>query len=95
MAKRDGRTAPITPEEAREAVIARDAFGGVSQGARSLGLTRSALHRRLKAAEAMGIVPTGETVASMPDDLPLPAPGRVARYILTSAQNNTGLHPEL
>lgn len=95
MAKRDGRTAPITPEEAREAVIARDAFGGVSQGARSLGLTRSALHRRLKAAEAMGIVPTGETVASTPDDLPLPAPGRVARYILTSAQNNTGLHPEL
>lgn len=94
MTEREGRTSPITPEEAREAVIARDAFGGVSQGARALGLTRAAMQRRLRAADALGVVPTGETVASTPEDLPLPEPGRVARYLLTAVQNNTGLHPD-
>jgi len=94
MAQREGRTAPITPDEAREAVIARDAFGGVSQGARALGLTRSGMHRRLRVADGLGITPTGEAVASRPEDLPLPEPGRVARYILTAAQNNTALHAE-
>lgn len=93
--KTDGARPAITPAEAREAVAARETFGGVSQAARALGLSRAGVQRRLRAADRMGITPHGETVATLPVDLALPEAGAVARYILTAAQNNTGLHPEL
>lgn len=85
------RTDPITPAEAREAVLAVAAHGGVKPAARALGVNRAWLHRRLRKADAWGITAAGEVIASLPRRLAA-QPGRVARYFLTAAQSNTKVH---
>jgi transposase-like protein len=86
------RPAEISPAEARVAVQALEENGGnVSAAARSLGITRSKLHRRLRKADRWGISAHGEVIANSPRRL-APPEGGVARYILTTAQSNTKAH---
>lgn len=92
--KTNTRTAPITPAEASEAVLAYEAHGSTRKAAAGLEITRSALMRRLRKADQWGITPHGEIVASQSHALAVPENG-VARYILTAAQSNTSIHPEL
>ena len=86
------RRVPITPAEARDAVLAVEAHGGINPAATALGVTRSWLHRRVRKAEAWGISAHGEVIASVARRLAAPS-GGVARYILTAAQSNTKVHP--
>lgn len=88
------RRAPITPAEARDAVLAVEAHGGINSAATALGVTRSWLHRRIRKAETWGISAHGEVIASVARRLNAPT-GGVARFILTAAQSNTKVHPEL
>lgn len=86
------RPAEITPAEARAAVLAlSECDGNVSATARHLGVTRAKLQRRLRKADAWGITPHGEVLASMPRQIEA-TPGRVRRYLLTCAQSNAGVH---
>lgn len=82
----------ISPREAREAVQAYAEAGAQHPAAALLGITRAALQRRLRAAEAMGITAHGELNATQEVALPVPEKG-VARYILTAAQNNVSVNP--
>lgn len=91
---RDGRGHPITPAQAREAVIAQATYGGIKPAARALGIGRCALQRRIRKAEAWGITAHGEVMASISRRMDLP-PGKAARFILTAAQSNTKVHPAL
>jgi len=88
------RRSPITPAEARNAVLSVEAHGGVKPAARAMGVTRSWLHRRLRKADMWGISAHGEVLASVARriDAPTAAP---ARYLLTAAQSNTKVHPGL
>lgn len=88
------RRDPITPAEARDAVLSVEAHGGISPAARALGVTRSWLHRRVRKAETWGISAHGELIANIARPLERPA-GKTARYILTAAQSNTKAHPAL
>lgn len=86
------RPAEIGHAEARAAILALEENGGnVSATARALGITRSKVHRRLRKADAWGITPHGEVDATTPRRI-APPEGRVSRYLLTSAQNNTKAH---
>ncbi len=91
---KDGRGQAITPAEAREAVLAVEQFGGVSQAAKALGMSRPKLQRRLRKAERWGISAHGEVIASISRSLAAPK-GKITRYIFTAAQSNTKLHPQL
>lgn len=91
---RKARSAPITPAEARTAVLAYEAHGSTRKAAASLDINRSALQRRLRKADLWGITPHGEVIASQSRAFDLPENGP-ARYILTAAQSNTKAHPEL
>lgn len=84
----------ISPAEARASVQALEAQGGnVSATARTLGITRSKLHRRLRKAERWGMTAHGEIVATTARRLEA-RPGKVSRYLLTCAQSNTKVHPK-
>ncbi|AKU43311.1 A1-like protein [Rhodobacter phage RcCronus] len=88
------RPAEITPAEARAAVLALHEHGGnVSATARTLGVTRAKLQRRIRKADMWGISAHGEVMASIPRRIEA-APGRVRRYLLTCAQSNTKVHAE-
>lgn len=76
-----------------------DCAGNRSEAARSRGLRRATYNDRLKMAEARLDVVLGKRVADGQihargsKQRRLPRSGGVARYILTSIQNNTHLHP--
>ncbi|SES77387.1 hypothetical protein [Oceanicella actignis] len=88
-----GARAPITPQEAREAVQAVAAAGSIAAAARAVGMTRAAVQRRLRAADRYGITPHGEVDATREVVFPVPERG-VARYLLSAVQNNTAPHRE-
>ncbi|MBT8169866.1 hypothetical protein [Falsiruegeria litorea] len=88
------RRYPITPSEARDAVHAVEAHGGINPAAKALGRSRSWLHRRLRKADTWGISAHGEVEASLARRLDTPTE-TPARYILTAAQSNTKAHAGL
>jgi hypothetical protein len=72
--------------------------GNKSEAARARGLKRQTYADRLRAAEerlgvTLGKVADGQLEARSWTSRELPAEGHVRRYVLTSAQNNTLLHP--
>jgi hypothetical protein len=75
--------------------------GNKREAARRLGIDRSTLtHRLERAVLLLGEEVTLSHVNGSPEGLetfsrPLPKRGEVATYILTSAQNNTFVHPQL
>lgn len=89
----------VTDEELRAAVDAyRQCGGNRSAAARLRGLPRNTYRDRLEVAQKrfgiqLGKVVDGRVDYVRADKRPLPKPGCVARYFLTSAQNNTHPHP--
>lgn len=89
----------VPDEELRADVEAYVTAGGNrSEGARIRGLPRMTFNDRLKEAEVrfgmkLGRVADGRIETVEHEMRELPKPGSVARYIFTSAQNNTHLHP--
>lgn len=84
-----------SPQETYDCALKNN--GSVRAVARELGMSRGAVKYRLELAAKMGFVldkPTsgGKLVAAKARTLPLPKPGQIKRYILTSAQNNTDAH---
>src|ERR1700739_2597394 len=74
------------------------AGGNKSEAARLCGLHRLTYRDRLKVAQRVLGVEVGKVVDGRVDQVeavkrPLPKKGAVARYILTSMQNNTHPHP--
>ncbi|WP_282129255.1 hypothetical protein [Roseobacter litoralis] len=84
----------ITPNEAREAVMAYESHGSTRLAAEALGISRPALMRRRRKADLWGITAHGEVVASQTRSIPAPTSG-VTRFILTAAQSNTKVHAAL
>ena len=85
-----------TLQEAVEAYY--DCEGNHTEAASLIGVSRSTFNHRLSAAQArFGItlkrVADGRIEAPKSDQRRLPKKGAVARYILSSAQNNTKMHP--
>src|SRR5689334_13236226 len=70
--------------------------GNVRATAAELGVSRSSVRRRITKA-GLGKKPLvgGTKIGTETEVRPLPAKGKVNRYILTSAQNNTHVHEEL
>lgn len=70
--------------------------GNIRATAKEVGISRSSVRRilantgLLKKPLAGGTIQGTETFVE-----PLPAPGKIRRYILTSAQNNTHVHPDV
>ncbi len=85
---------PLSDEECREAVDTLFVYGTVSLASSALGLSETSMRRRLTAAAQRGIKPklVGSDDARQAVVRPYPEKGKVARYIVTSAQNNTLLH---
>ena len=76
----------------------RRAGGNRSEAARQRGLKRNTFNDRLKMAEKrfgirVGKVADGSLHEAITKRRPLPRRGHVRRYVLTSIQNNTHLHP--
>jgi hypothetical protein len=72
--------------------------GNKSQAAQSRGLRKSTYSRRLSLAEKqfgikLGKMADGNIKIRKSTTIPLPKKGHIKRYILTSIQNNTHLHP--
>lgn len=72
--------------------------GNRSTTAKELGLPRSTLLDRITEAQKrfgldLGRIADGRVEMPWTEKMPLPPKGRVARYVVTSAQNNTHLHP--
>lgn len=72
--------------------------GNKTQAALSRGLGRSTYLRRLNAAQkrlgvTLGKVADGNISVKKSKSVPLPKKGHIKRYIFTSIQNNTHLHP--
>lgn len=86
----------VTPQETYDAYV--NAHGNMRETARRLKISRGAVKYRLdKAAKELGLVydkPTsgGVIAKATTAKRPLPKPGEIARYIITSAQNNTDAH---
>lgn len=86
----------VTPQETYNAFV--DARGNMRATARALGISRGAVKYRLdRAASELGLVfdkpvSGGYISKSATRKMPLPRPGEIARYIITSAQNNTDAH---
>jgi hypothetical protein len=88
------------PEEERELLqetldAVDSANGSIALAAESLGLHTSTVYRRLEKAALAGL--RLRSAGTMDGNvktrvLPIPAKGKVSRYILTSAQNNTRLN---
>jgi hypothetical protein len=78
---------PLSPERLHEIADAVDQHGGKTAAAKALGISRDAVNRAMKKLGDVGRV-------SSPDraKLPLPEPGKIARYIFTCAQSNTRLN---
>lgn len=80
-----------------EAIVkARDQFGdGLSDIARAVGMSRGGVYKRLKKMNMLKEMVGGtvEGVGESPAELP--APGKVKRYIITSAQNNTHVNDKV
>lgn len=75
-----------------------DNSGNKAEAARGLGLKRQTYNDRLRSAQrrfgiTLGKVADGQIEAEGSVQRKLPKKGHVARYILTSIQNNTLLHP--
>lgn len=88
------------PDEALEAAVQAyyDNAGNRAEAARSIGLKRQTFNYHLDQAQkrlgiVLGKVAKGRIEAAQSEVLALPKKGHVARYILTSIQNNTPLHP--
>ena len=83
----------------REQVVeAYERLGGnVSAAARELGLARSTVYHHLAAAGIQIDKPIAEGRINERDidKMPLPKKGQIARYILTSAQNNTKVNAKV
>lgn len=70
--------------------------GVIAEVAREFGLARSTVSERLRAAKIQDKPALDGRVGEMrQDSRSLPSEGAVKRYILTSAQNNTAVHPEV
>ena len=86
----------VSPQETYDAFV--NARGNMRETARRLGISRGAVKYRLdRAATELGLVfdkpVSGGIIAKPPTKkMPLPKLGEVARYIITSAQNNTDAH---
>jgi hypothetical protein len=89
----------VTDEELQADVDAYIAAGGNrSEAARMRNLPRMTFNDRLKSAEkrlgiVLGKMADGRIEAVEHDKLELPPPGQIKRYVITSVQNNTYLHP--
>lgn len=89
----------VSDEDLKADVAALIAAGGNrSAAARARGLARITFHDRLKEAEVrfgmvIGKVADGRIEQAEHETRDLPQPGNVARYIFSSVQNNTYLHP--
>ena len=75
-----------------------DNGGNRSEAARSRGLRRATYNDRIRMAQTrlgvvLGKVADGQIEATGSEVRRLPRKGRVARYVLTSVQNNTHIHP--
>lgn len=75
-----------------------DHGGSKSEAARSRGLRRSTYNDRLRLAQTrlgvvLGKVADGQIEPTGSEVRRLPRKGKVARYVLTSIQNNTHIHP--
>lgn len=89
--KRPGR---VDPADIRDAVKAMEIErGSEAAAARRLGIPRQTLQTRLAAAELQPKLANGALTERPPVVRPVPKPGQIARYVLTSLQNNTYLHP--
>lgn len=92
-------TEPRTDEQLRSAVKAWvDNGGSKTKAAESLGIPRVTFTDWLREAETrfglkLGRMAKGTVTEADYEVRPLPAPGEVKRYVLTSIQNNTHLHP--
>lgn len=95
----EGRTRALPDDVLKNNVqVFIDCGGNKSEAARRLGIPRITLHDRLKVAEARFGISLGRIADGQVEPLqhvvrPLPKRGAVNRYILTSVQNNTHLHP--
>lgn len=89
-----GAPPALTDEDCRAAVDALSVYGSHGSAAEALGIAPSTLGHRLKAAAQRDIKPklVGSDDARQPIVRSLPPKGKIARYILTCAQNNTLLH---
>lgn len=95
LPKKTGGQPAVSDDLIDEAWQAYASHGYVAtEAAEALGMKLSTFKGRLKAARLKGYtVPSlGTLDAKKATRLDLPAPGKVKRYILTSAQNNTRLH---
>lgn len=102
--KREPATEPSSrPELSDELLRAHvkmyeDCGGNKSEAARRLGLPRMTYSDRLKEAEkrfgiVLGRIADGRIEPIQHEERSLPPEGHIHRYIFTSAQNNTHLHP--
>lgn len=69
------------------------AGGNLSEAARALGIPRQTLQGRLRTAGVLRPTVHGRIDPSPVQRLALPRKGHIKRFIFTSAQNNTLLHP--
>jgi hypothetical protein len=65
---------------------------GLTDLSRETGLSRSTIYYRLKKMGADKPISAGSIRGTAEKSAELPKPGRIKRYILTSAQNNTKIH---
>jgi hypothetical protein len=96
-------TAAISIEQARAAFTAVHAHGSIRAAVRATGISYGAMHKRYSRAVELALldndrpaidvepVVRGRVHALPRSEWALPAPGEVARYIFTCAQNNTHL----
>lgn len=84
-------------EEQKKALDAFNRHGGnVSAAAREVGVTRATLRGHVRAAGwAAKPLVAGQVARTEAEVLPLPPPGRVRRFLLTSAQNNTRVNEQV
>ena len=69
--------------------------GNIRATAKQLGISRSSVRRKLTPlAKIEKPFAAGTIHGIKTEKFPLPAPGKVNRYILTSAQNNTYVHDD-
>src|SRR6185436_4994349 len=89
----------VSDEELKLDVAAYEAAGGNrSEAARQRKMPRKSYTKRLSIAEkrfgiTLGKIADGRVEAVSSASRPLPRKGQVKRYVLTSAQNNTHVHP--